>query len=225
MILQNIISLIKKNKQYSLQQYSIPYKHGIKARVVHEYVTNCYVLDYVSNYFVGICTSYGLIIIIWIMALSVYYSNQPNTLQKAMLVIPIFKLLRIAIYTFYINDCPWNDHLTGRYLMMALVTVSTIYQTVFVAILLLISKGWILIRGSLSRQQATLTTMLMGAVYLTYSVYYVSVNVNGIKNLIGMVINILYIGLFIYVIRNSLSVLGTLKMHYEIVRNNDVMSL
>lgn len=67
--------------------------------------------------------------------------------------------------------------------------------------------------------------MLMGAVYLTYSAYYVSVNVNGIKNLIGMVINILYIGLFIYVIRNSLFVLRTLKMHYEIVRNNDVYSL
>jgi hypothetical protein len=73
--------------------------------------------------------------------------------------------------------------------------------------MLLISKGWVLIRGSLSRQQATLTTMLMGAVYLTYSAYYVSVNVNGIKNLIGMIINVLYLALFVIILRNSCYVL------------------
>jgi len=67
--------------------------------------------------------------------------------------------------------------------------------------------------------------MLMGAVYLTYSAYYVSINVNGVKNLIGMIINILYLILFIMVVRNSLYVLRILKMHQEIVRNNDVMSL
>ena len=67
--------------------------------------------------------------------------------------------------------------------------------------------------------------MLMGAVYLTYSAYYVSVNVNGIKNLVGMIINILYLGLFIIVLRNSIFVLRILKMHYEIVRNNDVLIL
>jgi hypothetical protein len=125
----------------------------------------------------------------------------------------------------YVGDCPWEDQLTGRYLLMALVTVSTIYQTVFVAILLLISKGWILIRGSLTRQQATSITMMMGAVYLTYSAYYVSVNVNGIKSLISMIINILYIVLFIVVIKNSLKVLAVLKLHYSIIQNNDVLSL
>ncbi len=67
--------------------------------------------------------------------------------------------------------------------------------------------------------------MLMGAVYLTYSAYYVSVNVNGIKNLIGMIINILYLALFIFVLRNSIFVLSTLKMHYEIVTNNNATIL
>jgi len=33
------------------------------------------VLDYVSNYFYGICTSYGLIIIIWIFAIAVIYRD------------------------------------------------------------------------------------------------------------------------------------------------------
>lgn len=67
--------------------------------------------------------------------------------------------------------------------------------------------------------------MLMGAVYLTYSAYYVSVNVNGIKNLIGMIINVLYLALFVIILRNSCFVLQTLKMHYDIVQINNVASL
>lgn len=42
--------------------------------------------------------------------------------------------------------------------------------------------------------------MLMGAVYLTYSAYYVSVNVNGVKNLIGLIINGLYVFIFIMIL-------------------------
>ncbi len=67
--------------------------------------------------------------------------------------------------------------------------------------------------------------MLMGAVYLSYSAYYVSVNSPNIKNIIGMIINVLYVMLFIIVIRNSLEVLTVLKTHYRIIRTNDVMSL
>ena len=55
--------------------------------------------------------------------------------------------------------------------------------------------------------------MMMGAVYLTYSAYYVSVNVNGVKSFISMIINVLYIVLFVVVIKNSLQVLAVLKMH------------
>lgn len=67
--------------------------------------------------------------------------------------------------------------------------------------------------------------MMMGAVYLTYSAYYVSVNVNGIKSLISMIINVLYIVLFVVVVKNSLKVLAVLKMHHAIIQNNDVLSL
>jgi hypothetical protein len=102
----------------------------VDAKVTHDYVTNCQALDFVTSYFIGVCTAYGLIIILWIFSISVLYRSQVNILQKAMLIIPVFKLLRLSIYTVYISECPWTDHLTGRYLMMALVTVSTIYQTV-----------------------------------------------------------------------------------------------
>jgi hypothetical protein len=106
--------------------------------------------------------------------------------------------------------------------MMALVTVGTIYQTVYVAMLLLVSKGWVLMRASLSRREATSITMLMGAVYLSYSAYYVSANVSGIKNAIAMIINVLYVALFAIVLKNALTVLHTLKLHFSILQNNEV---
>lgn len=172
-----------------------------------------------------IAIGYSILLSIWLVSVWFLYEESSMILQKALLVIPAFKLMRVLIYGMYIGECPWKDQLTARYLMMALVTVSTIYQTVFVALLLLISKGWVLMRGNLSRSQATSTTMLMGAVYLTYSAYYVSVSANGVKNFIGMILNVLYICIFVIVLRNSVMALRILKLHYTIISQNEVASL
>jgi hypothetical protein len=77
-------------------------------------------------------------------------------------------------------------------MLMALVTISTIYQTVFIALILLVSKGWYISRTTLTRNDLSTITLLMGAVYLTYSAYYVSLNVSGMRLIIGVR---LYIGL------------------------------
>ncbi|CDW83108.1 UNKNOWN [Stylonychia lemnae] len=220
-----IISLVHPNMMEELRTYSISYGQDLIAEVKHQYLTNCQALNNVQMYFFGLCTLYGLIILMWNMSILFIYNDQQNTLQKALLIIPIFKLLRLSIYTFYIGECPWTDQLTGRYLMMALVTVSTIYQTVFMAILLLISKGWLLTRQSLSRSQATLTTVLMGFVYLSYSAYYVSQNVAEIKNLVTIIINILYFCLYVYIVRNTLIVLVNLRSHLNVLRTNNIGNL
>jgi hypothetical protein len=78
-------------------------------------------------------------------------------------------------------------------MMMALVTISTIYQTVFIALILLVSKGWNVARNTLSRNDLSSITLLMGAVYLTYSAYYVSINIAGMKMFIGVTISLLII--------------------------------
>lgn len=109
--------------------------------------------------------------------------------------------------------------------MMGLVTITTVYQTIFVALLLLISKGWILLRQGLTREQASNVTLLIGTVYLVYSAYYVSMNVQGVKNFLGFAINVLYVVLFVIVFKNCLQVLKILKLHYSIIQSNDVFSL
>ena len=85
------------------------------------------------------------------------------------------------------GECPWVNQIQARYMMMALVTISTIYQTVYIALILLVSKGWNVARNTLSRNDLSSITLLMGAVYLTYSAYYVSINISGMKIFIGVI--------------------------------------
>lgn len=108
---------------------------------------------------------------------------------------------------------------------MALVTISTIYQTVFIALILLISKGWTVSRNNLSRNDLSSITLLMGAVYLTYSAYYVSINIPGMKIFIGFILNLLYLILLIVVVKNILETRQCLRQMLTIVRNSDVRQM
>ena len=101
-------------------------------------------------------------------------------------------------------------------MMMALVTISTIFQTVYVALFLLVSKGWNFVRYNLSRNDLSTITLLMGAVYLTYSAYYVSINIEGMKFFIGFILNMLYVVLSIVVIRNVLETRSQLKFQMDV---------
>lgn len=62
----------------------------------------------------------------------------------------------------------------------------------------------------------------MGAVYLTYSAYYVSINIQGMKLFIGFILNILYLGLFVVVIKNTLETRQALQTEFTILRNNEI---
>ena len=208
-----------------LIKYAAPLNKNPEITLRHEYITNCQSLDTVRFYLNIIIGVYILVLVSWIISIWCVYQQEHQTLQKAMMIIPLFMIIKASIYSLYIEDCPWQDQLTGRYLLMALVTVSTIHQTVFVSILLLISKGWVLIRSSLSRQQATSVTMLMGAVYLTYSAYYVSNHIESVRNLITMVLNLIYLSLFYVVVKNATNVLTVLRMHYQVISNNEVGAL
>src|SRR3569833_109477 len=99
-------------------------------------------------------------------------------------------------------------------MMMALVTISTIYKTVFIALVLLVSNGWNVARSTLSRNDLSSITLLMGAVYLTYSAYYVAINISGMMLFIGFILNLLYLILFIVIVKNTLETRAQLKVQY-----------
>jgi hypothetical protein len=118
--------------------------------------------------------------------------------------LPILKLFQLAVYTLYSSQCPWKEQMQARYMLMLLVTIATIYQTVMVCILLSIAKGWFVSRSLLSQDALSTVTLFMGGVYLCYSAFYVSVNVDEIRNTILVALDVLYMVLFVALIKFSL---------------------
>ena len=108
---------------------------------------------------------------------------------------------------------------------MALVTLSTIYQTIFISILLLLSKGWSIARSSLARQDLSTITLMMGAIYLVYSAFYVSINIEGMKLFISVVLNALYVILMIIVLKNAHETRSLLKAQQRCIYDNDIDQL
>ena len=108
---------------------------------------------------------------------------------------------------------------------MALVTLSTIYQTIFISLILLLSKGWSIARSSLARQDLSTITLMMGAIYLVYSAFYVSINIEGMKLFISVVLNALYLILMIIVLKNAIETRGLLRVQQQVIRENDIETL
>ena len=60
---------------------------------------------------------------------------------------------------------------------MLIVTMATMYQAILITFLLLLSKGWKIARQSLRRSDISNFTIIMGAIYLVYSAYYVTLTI------------------------------------------------
>lgn len=54
-------------------------------------------------------------------------------------------------------------------------------------------------------------TLLMGAVYLTYSAYYVSFSIENMRMFMNFILNILYLALFVVVARGTLDTRSQLR--------------
>jgi len=149
---------------------------------------------------------------VWIYQVHYKYEFESLHLQKLMSAPVVLKVFQVFIYAIYVGQCPWEDQIQARYQLMALVTIATIYQTLLVAVLLLIAKGWNIVRNQLSKNDLSSVTLLMGGVYLTYSAFYVSENVASMREIVSFFLNILYILLFYVVLTSILEVRASLKL-------------
>lgn len=78
---------------------------------------------------------------------------------------------------------------------MARISIVTIVYTVLLALLYIMSKGWQTLIFYMSRNQATNLTMIMGAVYLTYSAYFLSNDFSSISTFMRIMMTVLFMGI------------------------------
>lgn len=89
--------------------------------------------------------------------------------QKILIIIPILKLIDTFSYYLFLGQCPWvteDTEFEAKYLIMLLVTVSSIYQSISIGILMMLSCGWSLLYNEVAREIATSITIAMGVTYL-----------------------------------------------------------
>ena len=112
------------------------------------------------------------------------------------------------------------DNSTYQYIQMAKISIITICYTVFVAIFYLLCKGWQLTVQQLNRNQATNLTMIMGAVYLLYSAYFLSVDFSSIYTIMSVIIALLYLGLAYAFTINNYKNRKRISAHMEMLDPN-----
>lgn len=69
--------------------------------------------------------------------------------------------------------------------------------------MLLLCKGWSYARLNLTRDDLSTITLTMGVVYLIYSAFFVAVNIEGLKFMMSVLVNSLYVMLLILVMKNA----------------------
>ena len=111
------------------------------------------------------------------------------------------KTMMAFVQFVYVSQCPWQDQLQSRYIMMALVSIITMYQTVHISIIILLTKGWLYIRSVLTKEDLNSLSMIMGLVYMSYSVFFVTANIPKLQWITNSWMNILYSIIFLYVMK------------------------
>lgn len=124
-----------------------------------------------------------LVGVAWYLSTYVFFKAHTTFLQRVLMLIPGCKFFETMINGLYYNACPWlsAQEPSEKYIEMARISIITIVYTIMLALLYIMSKGWQTLIFQMSRNQATSLTMIMGAVYLTYSAYFLSSDFSGIS--------------------------------------------
>ncbi|CDJ58859.1 hypothetical protein, conserved [Eimeria maxima] len=93
-----------------------------------------------------------------------------TALHRLLLLPPALKAAAAAAQSVFLLQCPSWSSSGSQYLVMAVLTFETLFQTSFSACLLLISKGFLIIQETLTSKQSLTLALLVSAVYVLSSV-------------------------------------------------------
>ena len=149
-------------------------------------------------------------------------------IQKILMVIPCLKLADSFSYYLFINQCPWateKDEFAAKYLIMALVTLSSVYQAIAVGIFMTLSWGWVLLNTQIDREVATSVTVTMGITYLCHSAYYVSLPNSAFRGFMEWFMVFLYCYIFYFCMKYLIRCLAITDKLLSYLNRNRVWSL
>lgn len=167
------------------------------ASLQHVFIEKCYILNPIYPTHLALAGAWALVGIAWYVVSYNIFKANTFFLQKILFLIPCSKFLECLINGLFYNACPWlgAQNPSEKYLEMARISIITIVYTVLLALLYIMSKGWQTLIFYMSRNQATNLTMIMGAVYLTYSAYFLSSDFSSISTFMRIMMTLLFLGI------------------------------
>ena len=106
-----------------------------------------------------------------------------------------------------------------------MVTLSTVYQTLIIVFLVYLSRGWIMTSdGGLdldnleaeSQEMASLS-LLVGAVYVLYCAYFLTLDLVWMQAVVGILLNTAYIFLLVKILKNCARTRQILSLERQII--------
>eukprot|EP00742_Colponemidia_sp_Colp-10_P008251 GILJ01008924.1.p1 GENE.GILJ01008924.1~~GILJ01008924.1.p1 ORF type:complete len:525 (-),score=57.80 GILJ01008924.1:143-1717(-) len=114
-----------------------------------------------------------VLFLVWMYNTFLRYANHSSRLHKSMGIVPGMKMVDTCITAMVWAMCPWDDD-ASRLVILLRVSSQTLYNTLFFALLLLLSKGWMITHQDFSRREWMSFSFTIAVVYLTVSFYFVA---------------------------------------------------
>ena len=133
--------------------------------------------------------------------------------------------MQLGFFCYYALQCPWANPVESRYLMMSYITICTVCETILTTLLLLLSRGWQVMRSSLPQQDVSAVTVLMGATYLGHSAYFVSVSAPSLHATVTLLVNSLNLVVMVYGVHGCYWVCQFVRRQRRLIHENRMEQL
>lgn len=108
---------------------------------------------------------------------------------------------------------------------MLMVTVSTLYQTVFIIFLIYLSKGWIMTEEGqqnvglidLEQSDSAYISAILGGIYVSYSAQYLTMDNFPAQIVFSISLNSLYCCLVFFILKFALKTLKFINLENQII--------
>ena len=122
------------------------------AKLEHNFNKDCPLRTQYPLLLIGMAFIYLVLTLLWYFLTWVKFREHSFVVQKILIVIIIFKIQTCLLGAIYSSQCPWEDVPQAQYIEMAIITTITIQKSTEMSILIILGKGWMYVKESLSHE-------------------------------------------------------------------------
>lgn len=152
-----------------------------------------------------------------------YRREYSFSLQKVIVVIPLFFIGVILLDYSDWKACPWLDNNSTQYIEIVSIAIDTIFNTLIVGFCLFVSRGWKVVKSHFEREELSRITLVVGVFYLVYSAYFIASDIESLRVIIIIALTVMYAIVLLFWFSNWYFNLKAINHHISISRFSQVV--